>query len=158
MQFEDFYIYLLKIRNMRKLIIVIFLFTIQSCKLGQKLLNEDRVGKTNVKYGLIFNNRNASHKPNFINAFAYNLESKLAEFNYNYYIETGLLKKFEYVNKKQRKIYLLCSDKKNDLSASYYSLTVLDSVVIGRIKYYLDSLNCSKNPIISNGILFKKEN
>jgi hypothetical protein len=142
---------------MKIILIIISALLLQSCKLGQSLHQEDSVDKIKVVYHLLFNNRRPSHKPDVIYSVAYNFENKTREFIYNYYITTGVLKKYKITKNRVSEIYVLNEKKlNNDINVIYFKLTSLDSAVINRMKYYLDTLHYNPSLFLENGNSFKK--
>jgi hypothetical protein len=127
---------------MKKLYLLILPFLLGQCKIGEMLHRSDALNESKVIYNMGYNNRWPSHKPISIHAVVYDMNTKRAQFNYNYSTISKTLIKFKYFDRGKPEKYTSISDLNNGIKdREVISLSRLDSLIIGKTIYFLDSLH-----------------
>ena len=132
-------------------------FLFGNCKLGEHLSNSNSFEGHRIVHISYYNNRRPSHKLVAILSSVRDLSTKGLAFNYYYSIESRVLTKYTWGENKE--VFTSITDRKSYPDAEVYGLNKLDSMIIDKTIFYLDSLKMGTIESVKNieGFIIKSQ-
>ena len=138
---------------MRTVFIILTIFFLSGCILGKRIAKSNFIDGWNVKYFLLYNNRQASHVPVKIVTVAF-LKETQKQFMYEFFLNSDSVTKFSYPYKKPDGTFyqLVFSSNQNNT----VSLSKLDTEIFNKIIHLADSMHFKSFNYLSEAAAFKQ--
>lgn len=129
---------------MHTIFIMLTILFLSGCILGKRIAKSNFIDGWNVKYFLLYNNRQASHVPVKIVTVAF-LKKTQSQFMYEFLLSSDSVTKFSYPYKKPDGTFYQLVFDSNQVGATsnknLIALSKLDSNIFDKVIYLADSLH-----------------